>query len=140
MGVNIEKLKQVAVPLTDSEKKAEREREETKAMRRHSAMIALAIRRELRLKGITQQAFAEQLGVSAQYLGKILKGKENLTLETIGKIEGVLGRSLIEVVVGEREEPKQSSAIYVFNVDVAQESPRGYSKAVERKSGWAFGC
>lgn len=112
MGVNIEKLKQVAVPLTDSEKKAEREREETKAMRRHSAMIALAIRRELRMKGITQQSFAEQMGVSAQYFGRILKGTENLTLDTIGKMERVIGRPIIDVLI--EEETKEVARPVAF--------------------------
>ena len=45
-----------------------------------------------------QKTLAELLGVSAQQVSKILKGKENLTLDTISKLEKVLGISIIEVV------------------------------------------
>jgi len=37
------------------------------------------------------------MGVTPQYINKIVKGKENLTLETIAKIEKALGITLIEV-------------------------------------------
>jgi transcriptional regulator with XRE-family HTH domain len=35
------------------------------------------------------------LGVSPQYVSKILKGSENMTLETIAKLEDALGVNLI---------------------------------------------
>lgn len=62
-----------------------------------SFSIALMIGRWLRANGITQKELAERLGYSPQYVSKILKGSENLTLETITKIEKVLGIKLIEV-------------------------------------------
>lgn len=37
------------------------------------------------------------MDVSPQYVNKIVKGKENLSLETIAKIEEALGISLISV-------------------------------------------
>ena len=104
MGINIDRLKQIAVPMTEQERKVEEEKYENREARRLSALIALAVRRELRFKGISQQAFAEQLGVSPQYFGKILKGNENLTLVTIGKIERVLGRPILKVLL-EEEKP-----------------------------------
>jgi len=62
-----------------------------------SFSIALMIGRWLRANGMTQKELAERLGYSPQYVSKILKGSENLTLETITKIEKVLGIKLIEV-------------------------------------------
>lgn len=66
-----------------------------------SFRIAVRILREIRrqkpLNGMTQKKLAEEMGVSAQHINKIVKGKENLTLETISKIEAVLGISLFEV-------------------------------------------
>jgi plasmid maintenance system antidote protein VapI len=38
------------------------------------------------------------MNVSAQQINKIVKGKQNLTFETIGKLEDALGISLIEII------------------------------------------
>ena len=66
-----------------------------------SFKIAVRILHELRLQkesnGMTQKKLAELMGVTPQYINKIVKGKENLTLETIAKIEKALGITLIEV-------------------------------------------
>ncbi len=60
-----------------------------------SADIALKVLRALREKGMTQKDLAEKLDVSPQQVSKIVKGKENLTLETISRLEDVLGTKLI---------------------------------------------
>ena len=45
---------------------------------------------------ITQKQLAERMNCSQQYISKILKGKENLSLETLTKIENALeGSKLI---------------------------------------------
>ena len=62
-----------------------------------SAAIAIKILRYLREHKITQKELAERLGFSPQYVSKIVKGSENLTLETICKIQKALGITLIEV-------------------------------------------
>lgn len=66
-----------------------------------SAKIAIKILREIRAQkdknGMSQKKLAELLNVTPQYINKIVKGQENLSLETICKIERVLGISLIEV-------------------------------------------
>jgi transcriptional regulator with XRE-family HTH domain len=62
-----------------------------------SADIALRILRTLRSKSITQKDLADRLGVSAQYINKIVKGKENLTLDTICKLERALEIELIAI-------------------------------------------
>ncbi len=60
-----------------------------------SFQIALTILRYLRKNKISQKSIAEKMKCSPQYLSKILKGKENLTLETICKLQKILGISLI---------------------------------------------
>ncbi len=60
-----------------------------------SQAIALRILRTLRAKNISQKELAEKIGVSPQQVNKIVKGKENLTLETISKIQTALGVSLM---------------------------------------------
>lgn len=62
-----------------------------------SFKIALKILRFLRKEGMTQKELAGQLGFSPQYMSKVLKGKENLTLETIVKIQNVIRVELIHV-------------------------------------------
>lgn len=62
-----------------------------------SSAIAIKILRFLREHKITQKELADRLGFSPQYLNKIVKGAENLTLETICKIQKALGITLIEV-------------------------------------------
>jgi len=62
-----------------------------------SALIALKILRKLREIQLSQKELAEKIGVSPQYINKIVKGKENLSLETISKIENALCIKLIEI-------------------------------------------
>ena len=43
---------------------------------------------------LTQKSLAERMGCSQQYVSKILKGRENLSIETLCKIESALELSL----------------------------------------------
>ena len=44
----------------------------------------------------TQQQVAEKLGCSQQYVSRMVKGSENLTLEMLSKIEDALDISVFE--------------------------------------------
>ena len=57
---------------------------------KYSMQIALKVRSKMKADGITQCALAAKLGCTQQYVSLILKGKENLTLETIAKLESAL--------------------------------------------------
>src|SRR5690606_38539292 len=48
-------------------------------------------------KKMSQSTLATEVGVTPQLISKWLKGKSNLTLETIEKFEEALGYELIEV-------------------------------------------
>lgn len=133
MGFDIQKLKQIAVPVQENEREKAEQRFENRESLRYSALIALAVRRELRLRGITQQNLAEQMGVSAQYLGKILKGRENLTLDTIGKLERVLGRPLIQVQIDDNI-PATAFQPMVYCIEISAPTSSGYSIAPYKKS------
>lgn len=52
-----------------------------------STAIAFLVLDALKSKGMTQVQLAEKLQVSPQQVNKIVKGLENLTLETISKLE-----------------------------------------------------
>lgn len=62
---------------------------------KYSMQIALRVRSKMREEGITQCILASRLGCSQQYVSLILKGKENLTLETIAKLESALSINLM---------------------------------------------
>jgi ribosome-binding protein aMBF1 (putative translation factor) len=66
-----------------------------------SALIALQILKRLRELAMTQKQLADLIGVSAQYINKVAQGRENLSLQTIGKIEKALGIILIDIPVYE---------------------------------------
>jgi ribosome-binding protein aMBF1 (putative translation factor) len=102
------KLKLMAVPDTEWIKEATF-REENEYWLDVSSDIALAVLRTLRKKELTQRDLAEMMGCSPQYIGKILKGSENLTLQTICKMEKVLQIKLIETPYGHLRDTKPSS-------------------------------
>lgn len=63
----------------------------------YSQEVALAILEKMDQKGITQKALAEAMNVSPQLINKWVKGNENFTLETISKLEAVLGIRLLKI-------------------------------------------
>lgn len=63
-----------------------------------SQLVALKILRTLRMQGLSQKQFAEQVNVTPQQVSKWVKGSENFTFETIEKIEKALETTLIDVV------------------------------------------
>lgn len=92
-----------------------------------SAKIALKILRKLRAKKMTQKELAYHLEVSPQFINKIVKGQQNLTLETVSKIENILGIELISILgVSEstqmlEENPSTSGISQSFQTDPGSE-------------------
>lgn len=56
----------------------------------YSQKIAMQMLDKMEQMKITQKQLAERMNCSQQYISKILKGKENLSLETLTKIENAL--------------------------------------------------
>ena len=61
----------------------------------YSAMIALQVKQRMAETGVTQVMLAEKLGCTQQHISMLLKGKNNLTLETIAKLEEALEFSIL---------------------------------------------
>lgn len=93
------KIEEIAVDDTGSWLEKARYRRENRAWLRKSQHIAVRILSVLKEKGMQQIGLAEALDVSPQQVSKIMQGKQNLTLETISKLEAVLGVKLFEVPV-----------------------------------------
>lgn len=72
-------------------------RRENSAWLRISQIIATTVLLKMREQKMTQQALADKTGYTQQYISKILKGRENLTLETVSRLELALGISLFSV-------------------------------------------
>ncbi|MDF9829984.1 helix-turn-helix transcriptional regulator [Parabacteroides sp. PF5-6] len=62
---------------------------------RESQRIATAMLVRMDAMGMRQGDLAKLMGVSQQYISKILRGKENLTLTTIVKIEETLNLEIL---------------------------------------------
>lgn len=60
-----------------------------------SARVLLFLKRK---ESMDRAALAEKMDVSVQYLSKLLKGKENMTLKTITRLEFHTGLDLINVI------------------------------------------
>ena len=79
---------------TDWRKKAEERRENQKWLR-YSQFIALKVLNRLEETHTSQKELATMMKCSQQYVSKLLKGNENLTLETISKLESALDIDLV---------------------------------------------
>ena len=64
---------------------------------RYSQHIAMKMLDKMDELGMTQKRLSELMGCSQQYVSRIVKGNENLTLEMLSKIEDNLG---VEVFKG----------------------------------------
>ena len=108
MTFNLEKLAGMAKPQSEKEKEQARHRKENREWLRMSQEITLCLHYYLRTSGMTQRELADKMGVSAVYVGKLLKGGENMTLETICKIQKAIDKTLVTV-----------AKPYVFNTIVS---------------------
>ncbi len=92
--VNTDKLNKLASNNSKWVEEAKKRRE-NKNWQKHSQKIAIKILIAIREKNIKQKQLAKMIGVSPQQINKIVKGNENLTLQTIAKIENALNIELI---------------------------------------------
>jgi ribosome-binding protein aMBF1 (putative translation factor) len=62
----------------------------------YSRKIAIVVAMSLEEQNMSQKQLAELIGCSPQYVSRLLKGEENLTLETLCKLERALKVSVIQ--------------------------------------------
>ena len=62
---------------------------------KYSYAVAIKVRRRMKELGITQKELAFQLECTQQHISVLLGGKDNMTLETIAKLEQALSFNLI---------------------------------------------
>src|SRR5690606_10058233 len=116
--------------IRENSKQDSTKRERTKSRRENKARLdlafAIAVKIASDLKANktanvfpkTQKEMAKAMECSPQYVNKLLRGTENLQLETITKIEQILDINLIQVVDFEtivQEQPENSQTYTIFN-------------------------
>ena len=62
---------------------------------RYSYAVAIKASGRMRALGLTQNQLAEKMGCTQQHVSNLLKGKVNMTLETMAKLEKALNFDLI---------------------------------------------
>jgi transcriptional regulator with XRE-family HTH domain len=104
MNTNNQKLADFAAKKPSHWLKNAQHRNKNKKWREYSFQIAIKVLAAIdATPGMTQKQLAELIGVSPQFISKILKGQENLTLETISKIETALGIAILSFAEPEIE-------------------------------------
>lgn len=107
---------------------------------RYRFRIAAKILDYLADNELTQQAFAEKVGCKPQYLGRVLKGKQDLRLSTMLKIQRAMDTNLIRVAEEDFVEAKETvvktKVAYGEEVIFKQAAllktfPNGYPDAVD---------
>jgi len=121
---NIEKLNNLAAGKFSKWLSTAKGISDNSARLRKSGKIALNIITSLKVQGKTQKDLAQIMGVSPQQISKILSARENITLDTICKIEEALGVELIEVpLISSRQ--KESDKCFTYSITYKIEIVRG---------------
>ncbi|MFH1121899.1 MAG: helix-turn-helix transcriptional regulator [Bacteroidota bacterium] len=111
----------------DSWLKAAEWRQKNEYWLRVSQDIAIKILSYLRSKNMSQKDLAALLEFSPQHVSKILKGKENLTIESICRIERALQIKLIDTSVFQTTTqyvPAQSGFTGIYSYRKAENLPQ----------------
>lgn len=120
----IEKFKKMVEPIDSGWMKKAALRKEKEIWKNYSALIALRIMAALEKSGKTQKELASELGKSPQYVSKLLKGEENLTLETICRLEAALSICLIRIETAETTQESNHDKPTFFRCTAAQKDIR----------------
>jgi len=92
----IARLKEHQSPTPSKWRERAEWRMQNKSWLRHSQRIAVKMLEKMDELSMTQKQLADMMGCSQQYVSKVLKGQENLSLETMSKIEDCLHISILQ--------------------------------------------
>lgn len=91
----ISKLKEHQSPTPSKWRENAEWRRKNRAWLRHSQHIAMMMLDKMEELHMSQKQLSELMGCNQQYVSKVLKGQENLSLETIAKIENCLNMQIM---------------------------------------------
>jgi ribosome-binding protein aMBF1 (putative translation factor) len=90
MGTAVDRLRKYQSPTASKWREEAEWRRANRAWLRRSQAIAIKILDKMDEMKWTQAQVAEKIGCSQQYVSRIVKGSENLSLEMLSKIEDAL--------------------------------------------------
>ena len=99
MGTAVERLRKYESPTPSRWREEAEWRRVNRNWLRRSQIIAMKMLEKMAEMKWTQQQVADKLGCSQQYVSRILKGNENLTLEMLAKIEDTLNIQLFDFTI-----------------------------------------
>jgi transcriptional regulator with XRE-family HTH domain len=108
-------------------KKEEEERQAARKESKKAGLVATQLAYYMAVNKISQTDLGKMIGVKPQQISKILKGRENLTLATIEKIEEALGIDLIQVV--NQEHKKNEEKGFETAYEILQLAEEKYQEA-----------
>lgn len=125
-----------------------KERIAKRAMLRESREIAFKVLERLDELGWKQKQLATKMDVSPQYVNKLVKGKENFTLETLVKLQQILDIAILanyqekkeQVSVEFKGEEETAIVQTVFAFSYAFNVPLVIGESVEVKSNYLKAC
>ena len=97
IGTKRNTSKMIKEALSPAQKAGTQMSQEEKPWFNHSQMIANIMSARMKELGMTQKMLAEKMSCTQQYISKILKGRENLSLEAISKIENALNIHFLQM-------------------------------------------
>lgn len=124
---NLEKLNKILSNKKSTWEEEAKWREENEEWLSQSFDIAVCILDTLRSKKMTQKDLAEKMNVSPQFINKIVKGQENLSLETIAKLNRALN---IKLKVIDTNTPSE----VMYDYEQAYEISQQYRKEMFSKA------
>jgi len=101
-----EKLSNLASDQPSDWKTKAKYRRENREWLKKSAAIAVQVLDALKAQNLSQKELADRMNISPQQISKIVKGQENLTLETISNLEIALSIQIID------EKANQSKTLF----------------------------
>ena len=90
MGTAVERLRQYQSPAPSRWQEEAEWRRANRSWLHRSQTVAMKMLDKMEKMKWTQQKVAEMLGCSQQYVSKIVKGSENLSLEMLSRIEDTM--------------------------------------------------
>ena len=91
-----EKLSKLTSDQSSTWKAKVKYRRENREWLKKSAAIAVRVLDALTEQNLSQKELAERMNISPQQISKIVKGHENLTLETISNLELAVGIQIMD--------------------------------------------
>jgi transcriptional regulator with XRE-family HTH domain len=152
MKTNKEKFLDLVSKEKNNSSKKNKERIAKRAMLRESRNIAFKVLERLDELGWKQKKLAEVMEVSPPYVNKLVKGKENFTLETLLKLQQVLDipilasyykqnkEALIEFVGEEKPAITQAFIAVNYNINFNINAHIEAAKTINKSTNYLQAC